>query len=84
MMGVSRGAAMNGMRPFCMHNRPDFILLAIESARSRMPPSSTSWTTARRTVPMVVWAAIGRGWGSGAQHSQAIQGCCSVRRASRS
>ena len=26
------------------------------------------------TVPMVVWAAIGRGWGSGAQHSQAIHG----------
>src|SRR5262245_33564706 len=26
------------------------------------------------TVPLVVWAAIGRGWGSGAQHSQAIQG----------
>jgi pyruvate dehydrogenase E1 component beta subunit len=26
------------------------------------------------TVPMVVWAAIGRGWGSGAQHSQSIQG----------
>jgi pyruvate dehydrogenase E1 component beta subunit len=25
-------------------------------------------------VPMVVWSAIGRGWGSGAQHSQAIQG----------
>jgi pyruvate dehydrogenase E1 component beta subunit len=25
-------------------------------------------------VPMVVWAAIGRGWGSGAQHSQAIHG----------
>jgi pyruvate dehydrogenase E1 component beta subunit len=25
-------------------------------------------------VPLVVWAAIGRGWGSGAQHSQAIQG----------
>ncbi len=25
-------------------------------------------------VPLVVWAAIGRGWGSGAQHSQAIHG----------
>jgi pyruvate dehydrogenase E1 component beta subunit len=25
-------------------------------------------------VPMVVWACIGRGWGSGAQHSQALQG----------
>ena len=25
-------------------------------------------------MPLVVWAAIGRGWGSGAQHSQAIHG----------
>ena len=28
MMGVSAGAAMNGMRPVFMHNRPDFVLLA--------------------------------------------------------
>src|SRR4029450_1460636 len=27
MMGVSVGAAMNGMRPVFMHNRPDFVLL---------------------------------------------------------
>ena len=27
-MGVSTGAAMNGMRPVFMHNRPDFVLLA--------------------------------------------------------
>jgi len=26
------------------------------------------------SVPLVIWSAIGRGWGSGAQHSQAIQG----------
>jgi pyruvate dehydrogenase E1 component beta subunit len=25
-------------------------------------------------VPLVVWACIGRGWGSAAQHSQALQG----------
>jgi pyruvate dehydrogenase E1 component beta subunit len=25
-------------------------------------------------VPLVIWSAIGRGWGSGSQHSQAIQG----------
>ncbi len=25
-------------------------------------------------VPMVVWACIGRGWGSAAQHSQASAG----------
>src|SRR5688500_4768569 len=28
MMGVATGAAMNGMRPVYMHNRPDFVLLA--------------------------------------------------------
>src|SRR5688500_16428472 len=28
MMGVCTGAAMEGMRPVYMHNRPDFILLA--------------------------------------------------------
>ncbi|MEZ4752558.1 MAG: hypothetical protein R3B54_18570 [Bdellovibrionota bacterium] len=28
----------------------------------------------KNNVPFVIWAAIGRGWGSGAQHSQAIQG----------
>ncbi len=31
MMGVSAGAAMNGMRPVYMHNRPDFILLRTSS-----------------------------------------------------
>src|SRR4026207_1899297 len=29
MMGTAAGAAMNGMRPIYMHNRPDFILLAM-------------------------------------------------------
>jgi len=73
MMGVSAGAAMNGMRPVYMHNRPDFILLAFNQLVTHaakfhfMDNGST-------TVPMVIWAAIGRGWGSGAQHSQAIHG----------
>src|SRR5262245_41562728 len=28
VMGICVGAAMNGMRPVYMHNRPDFILLS--------------------------------------------------------
>ncbi len=73
MMGVSAGAAMNGMRPVYMHNRPDFILLAFNqlvthAAKFHFMDNGTT------DVPMVVWAAIGRGWGSGAQHSQAIHG----------
>ena len=73
MMGVSTGAAMNGMRPVYMHNRPDFILLAMNQLvthAAKFPFMDNGQTN----VPMVVWAAIGRGWGSGAQHSQAIQG----------
>src|ERR1043165_9714644 len=73
MMGVSTGAAMNGMRPVYMHNRPDFVLLAFNqlvthAAKFHFMDNGTT------TVPVVVWAAIGRGWGSGAQHSQAIHG----------
>ena len=73
MMGVSTGAAMNGMRPVFMHNRPDFILLAFNqlvthAAKFHFMDNGTT------NVPLVVWAAIGRGWGSGAQHSQAIHG----------
>jgi acetoin:2,6-dichlorophenolindophenol oxidoreductase subunit beta len=73
MMGVSAGAAMNGMRPVFMHNRPDFVLLAF----NQLVTHATKFhfmDNGQTTVPMVVWAAIGRGWGSGAQHSQAIHG----------
>ena len=73
MMGTSAGAAMNGMRPVYMHNRPDFILLAMNQLVTHAAKFHFM-DNGQTTVPMVVWAAIGRGWGSGAQHSQAIQG----------
>ncbi|MBA2259722.1 MAG: alpha-ketoacid dehydrogenase subunit beta [Acidobacteria bacterium] len=73
MMGVSTGAAMNGMRPVFMHNRPDFVLLAFNQLVTHAAKFHFM-DNGETTVPMVVWAAIGRGWGSGAQHSQAIQG----------
>ena len=73
MMGVAAGAAMNGMRPVYMHNRPDFVLLAFNQLVTHAAKFHFM-DNGQTTVPMVVWAAIGRGWGSGAQHSQAIQG----------
>ena len=73
MMGISTGAAMNGMRPVFMHNRPDFILLAFNQLVTHAAKFHFM-DNGQTTVPLVVWAAIGRGWGSGAQHSQAIQG----------
>jgi len=73
MMGVAAGAAMNGMRPVYMHNRPDFILLAFNQLVTHAAKFHYM-DNGQTNVPLVIWAAIGRGWGSGAQHSQAIQG----------
>lgn len=73
MMGISTGAAMNGLRPVYMHNRPDFILLAFNQLVTHASKFHFM-DNGQTTVPLVVWAAIGRGWGSGAQHSQAIHG----------
>ncbi|MBI4404667.1 MAG: alpha-ketoacid dehydrogenase subunit beta [Deltaproteobacteria bacterium] len=71
--GICVGAAIAGMRPINFHNRPDFLLLAMNQLIAHA--SKTHFLdNGQSTVPMVVWAAIGRGWGSGAQHSQAIQG----------
>ena len=56
-----------------MHNRPDFVLLAFNQLVTHAAKFHFM-DNGQTTVPMVVWAAIGRGWGSGAQHSQAIQG----------
>jgi pyruvate dehydrogenase E1 component beta subunit len=73
MMGVATGAAMNGMRPVYMHNRPDFVLMALNQLVTHAAKFHYM-DNGQTRVPLVVWAAIGRGWGSGAQHSQAIHG----------
>ena len=73
MTGICTGASMNGLRPVYLHNRPDFLLLAfnqIVSHASKIHYMDNGETK----VPLVIWSAIGRGWGSGPQHSQAIQG----------
>ncbi|MDD4910413.1 MAG: alpha-ketoacid dehydrogenase subunit beta [Candidatus Omnitrophica bacterium] len=73
LTGVAVGAALVGMRPIYMHNRPDFLLLAMDQIVNH----ASKWRYmfgGRSNVPIVIWAVIGRGWGSGAQHSQALQG----------
>lgn len=73
LMGVSVGAALAGMRPVYFHNRPDFLLLTMDQLVNHAAKWSYMFGGAVN-VPLVVWACIGRGWGSAAQHSQALQG----------
>ena len=73
LAGIAVGAAIAGMRPVYFHNRPDFLLLASDQLINH----ASKWHYmfgGQVPVPVVFWACIGRGWGSGAQHSQALQG----------
>lgn len=71
--GICTGAALGGTRPILFHNRPDFVLLSL----NQIVTHAAKWSymdNGKSKVPLVIWAAIGRGWGSGPQHSQAIHG----------
>jgi pyruvate/2-oxoglutarate/acetoin dehydrogenase E1 component len=73
LTGISTGAAIGGMRPVYFHNRPDFLFLAMD----QLVNHASKWCYmfgGAVNVPIVLWACIGRGWGSAAQHSQALQG----------
>ena len=73
LTGVAIGAALSGMRPVYMHNRPDFLLLAMDQIVNH----AAKWRYmfgGRISVPIVIWATVGRGWGGGAQHTQTLQG----------
>jgi len=73
LMGVCVGAAMQGKRPIYLHNRPDFLLLAFNQLINHAAKIHFM-DAGQSRIPLVVWAAIGRGWGSGPQHSQSIHG----------
>lgn len=73
MTGTCVGAAMSGMRPVYFHNRPDFLLLTFNQLVNHASKIHFM-DNGLSKVPMVIWSAIGRGWGSGAQHSQSLQG----------
>jgi acetoin:2,6-dichlorophenolindophenol oxidoreductase subunit beta len=71
--GMAVGAALSGMRPINIHLRVDFLMLAMDQIVNYM----SKWrykTQGRVKLPIVVRAIIGRGWGSGSQHSGTMQG----------
>ncbi len=73
LTGIAVGAAIGDMRPVYFHNRPDFLLLAMDQIVNHASKWHYMFGGAVN-VPIVIWACTGRGWGSAAQHSQALQG----------
>lgn len=71
MTGVAVGAAMAGMRPIHVHIRMDFMLLCMNQLVN-MAAKSHYMYNGQVNVPLVVRTMIGRSWGQGGQHSQAL------------
>ncbi len=72
MTGVGIGAAMAGLRPIFIHQRMDFLLLCMNQIVN-MASKMRYISSGEHCVPLVIRVAIGRSWGQGAQHSQALQ-----------
>jgi acetoin:2,6-dichlorophenolindophenol oxidoreductase subunit beta len=71
MTGVAIGAAMAGMRPIHVHIRMDFLMLAMNQLINIAAKTYYMYGGAYK-VPLVVRCIIGKSWGQGAQHSQAL------------
>lgn len=71
MTGVGVGMAWAGLRPIHVHIRMDFILLAANQLIN-MASKSFYMFGGKLNVPLVVRAMIGKSWGQGPQHSQAL------------
>lgn len=70
--GLALGMALSGFRPIIVHQRNDFLLLAMDQIVSQAAKWSYMFE-GQAQAPLVVRAVIGRGWGQGAQHSQSLQ-----------
>jgi len=73
MTGVTLGSAICGMRPILIHMRMDFLPMGMDMLVNH----AAKWhymTGGRLNAPLVIRSIIGKGWGSAAQHSQALHG----------
>jgi len=72
LTGVCIGAALNGTPALMIHQRIDFVLLAMDQIIN----NAAKWHymfNGQSTVPIVIRVIVGRGWGQGPQHSQNLQ-----------
>jgi acetoin:2,6-dichlorophenolindophenol oxidoreductase subunit beta len=71
MTGLAIGAAMAGLRPIHVHIRMDFLMLCMNQLVNLASKARYMYGGSVK-VPMVVRSVIGKSWGQGAQHSQAL------------
>lgn len=72
-LGAAVGAAMGGLRPVVEIMLIDFIAVAMSAVLNEMA-KVTAFSGGHWTVPLVVRATCGGGYGDGGQHEQALWG----------
>lgn len=71
LTGIALGSALCGMKPIFVHMRQDFLPMCMDQIVNH----AAKWhymTGGHCNAPIVIRALTGRGWGSAAQHSQAL------------
>src|SRR6266850_4954489 len=71
MTATAIGAAVVGLRPVLVHHRLDFMLYSMDAIVNWM----SLWrfkSNTQSTLPVVIRAIVGRGWGQGPQHSKSL------------
>lgn len=71
MTSAAIGAAVTGMRPVLVHHRLDFMIYAMDAIVNWM----ALWRFKSNGVcslPVVIRAIVGKGWGQGPQHSKCL------------
>jgi pyruvate/2-oxoglutarate/acetoin dehydrogenase E1 component len=71
MTGAAIGMALAGLRPIHVHIRMDFLMLSMNQLVNVAAKSHYMYG-GQVHIPMVVRSMIGKSWGQGAQHSQAL------------
>jgi pyruvate/2-oxoglutarate/acetoin dehydrogenase E1 component len=74
LTGIAVGAAAHGKRPVLVHYRNDFMFLSFDALINLASKWKHMFGGNADSTPIVVRGIVGRGWGQGATHSQAIHG----------
>jgi pyruvate dehydrogenase E1 component beta subunit len=66
MNGAAMGMALAGMRPVVIHERMDFLAVGMDPLVNHIPV----WQARQISLPVVLFAVVGKGKGQGPQHSK--------------
>ncbi|MEK7567167.1 MAG: transketolase C-terminal domain-containing protein [Patescibacteria group bacterium] len=72
LTGFAVGAALDGLRPVLIHQRNDFMLLAMDQMFNQAAKLRFA-SGGRHKVPLTILSFVARKTGEGVQHSQSLQ-----------